>query len=163
VICIDAPPDLPQDGGYDLVALDQALERARDPAALLHSAVRLLSRGGRILVICANVRSSCFAVFGGRHWSGYAIAGARQQLTAEAVRRLCAGAGLRAERLRTRFAAKAWLESTRSWLRDWGAGSLLVSIVTGRWAVPAAIASLIEAIAVVRGRGALLIGELLRE
>lgn len=159
---ITASGKLPQDGNYDLIALDHALEYARDPGELLRAAANSLSPGGRILVIADNAGSSCFTVFGGRHWSGYSAGGVRQQLTADAVARLCAESRLRATRVSSRFAAAAWLDSARSWLRDWGVTSGLAAVLAGRWLIPAIVAGTLEAIAAFRGRGTILVAELVR-
>jgi len=146
----------------DCIALDFALECARDPGEMLGAAVKLLSPDGRIFVIAGNARSSCFAVFGGRHWSGYASGGVRQQLTARSIEQLCAATNMHASRVSSRFAATAWLDSARSWLRDWGTGSGLAAVLAGRWPVPVIVAGALEAFAVLRGRGTVLVAELVR-
>ena len=159
---ITSSGELPASGSYDCIALDFALERARDPGEMLGAAAKLLSPDGRIFVIAGNARSSCFAVFGGRHWSGYASGGVRQQLTARSITQLCAATNLHASRVSSRFAATAWLDSARSWLRDWGAGSGLAAVLAGRWPVPVIVAGALEAFAVLRGRGTVLVAELVR-
>ena len=153
---------LPAGGSYDLIALDFALESALNPGELLSAVAKLLSAKGRIFVIADNARSSCFTVFGGRHWSGYASGSVRQQLTDRSIARLCAQSSLHASRVSSRFAAAAWLDSARSWLRDWGAGSGLAAVLAGRWPVPVIVAGAFEAFAVFRGRGTVLVAELVR-
>lgn len=153
---------VPESGLYELILITRKLEQAVDPSELLRHACRLLSERGRAIVIVGNAGSSCFAVFGGRHWHGYQLAGTRQQLTQESLRRLSANAGLRIERLNTRFASHAWLQSTAYWLRDWGASRFLTGLITGRWLLPQAVAALLEGLAVARGRGTLLVAELSR-
>ena len=159
---VGAPGALPAAGEFELIVLDRALERASQPGEFLRAAARLLSPNGRILVVADNARSSCFAAFGGRHWQGYAAAGTRQQLTPASFDHLGAAAGLRVTHVKTRFAASAWLESTRAWLLDWGAGRGLVAVLTGRWLVPSAIAGVLESLALLRGRGAIVVAELVR-
>ena len=159
---ITSSGELPAGGSYDFIALDFALECALDPGKLLSAAAKLLSAEGRIFVIADNARSSCFTVFGGRHWSGYASGCVRQQLTARSIARLCATSSLHASRVSSRFAAAAWLDSASSWLRDWGAGSGLTAVLAGRWPVPMIVAGALEAFAVFRGRGAVLVAELVR-
>jgi hypothetical protein len=153
---------MPASGRYERVLLLHALESAAEPARLLARAASLLDAGGRVVVVAANAGSSCFAVFGGRHWCGYAPRGTRQQLTAEALNALAGRAGLRIARMATAWQAAAWLQSTERWLRDWGAGKWLIGLATGKWLLPQACAALLETIAVLRGRGALLLGEMVR-
>jgi hypothetical protein len=157
---IDGPEDLEQAGTFDLILIDHELENARDPGEMLRRAARLLTPHGQIVLIAANARSSCFATFGGRHWSGYRRAGARQQFTAQGIARLCTASGLRLSRLSTKFAASAWLDSAKFALKDWGAGRAFIAVLTGPWLVPALLACLIESISVLRGRGAALVARL---
>ncbi len=162
----DAPPEFRNPSGdgarYELIVLDLSLERALEPAELLREVARSLSTGGRIVVIADNAKSSCFAAFGGRHWWGYARPGVRQQFAAEGLAHLAAASGLQTRSIATRFSAKAWLESMKRWLRDWGAGAGLTAALTGRWLVPLAIAGAVESLAVLRGRGAVLVVEMVR-
>jgi hypothetical protein len=159
---IDAPEDLEQAGNFELVLIGRELENARDPGELLRNAARLLQPGGQILLTAGNACSSCFAAFGGRHWSGYRAAGVRQQFTARGIARLCAASGLRPRDLSTKFAATAWLESARLALRDWGAGRAVTAVLTGPWLVPALLACLVESVSVLRGRGAVLVARLVQ-
>jgi ubiquinone/menaquinone biosynthesis C-methylase UbiE len=162
VLHIDGSTSPPESGSYDLILMTRSLESAVDPSALLRHASRLLSDRGRAVVVGRNADSSCFTVFGGRHWSGYQFPGTRQQLTPDSLRRATANAGLRVEHLRTRFASNVWLRSTANWLQDWGAGPAIVSLFTGRWLVPQMVSALLETLAVARGRGSLLVVELKR-
>lgn len=161
-IHVDAAGALPERGSFELVVLDHALECALEPGALLRSAADLLAAGGRILVVTDNARSSCFAIFGGRHWTGYAPGRARQQLTAVGLERLCAQCGLHARRVSTQYAAQAWLDSARCWLLDWGIGRVPSALLAGRWFVPALLAGMVESLAMLRGRGVVLVAELER-
>ncbi len=160
VLVIDDSNSAPGTGPYEVILLPETLESSVHPAALLGQARKQLAASGRAIVMLGNAASSCFAVFGGRHWSGYQNPGVRQQLTSAALRRLCDIAGFRVARLETLFASDCWLDSTRNWLRDWGAGRALTFLLTGPWLVPQVVAALLEALAVARGRGALLIAEL---
>ncbi len=156
ILVIDDAASAPESGRYDFILLPRTLESADHPGALLTHARSLLAKGGQVIVNLGNAASSCFTVFGGRHWSGYQDPGVLQQLTPAAMQCLSASAGLRISRLETRFASDCWLRSTRNWLQDWGAGDLLIGLFTGPWIVPQLIAMLLEAQAVARGRGALL-------
>jgi SAM-dependent methyltransferase len=160
---VDTPDALPRDGSFELVVLDRVLERTPDPARFLLEAVRLLSDDGHLIVISDNAGSSCFAVFGGRHWSGYAASGVRQQFGAESLVRLCMASGLRTSRVSTRFSADAWLDSAGSWLRDWRVGRSLRAVLIGRWFMPLLVAGFLESLALLRGRGALLVTDLVRK
>jgi hypothetical protein len=154
ILVIDDAATVPESGRYDFILLPGSLESADDPSALLGHARSLLVERGEIIVILGNAASSCFTVFGGRHWDGYQNAGVRQQLTPTAMQRLSASAGLRIARLETRFVSGGWLRSTRNWLQDWGAGRALIGLLTGPWILPQFVAMLLEAQAVARGRGA---------
>lgn len=162
ILRADATARLPESGTYDLILLSRSLESADDPGARLRQAAGLLAPAGRVVVFAGNAASSCFAVFGGRHWNGYQLPQTRQQFTPEALRRLCANAGLRVAMQTTASAADAWLHSTANWLRDWSARPALVRLFTGRWLLPRAVAALLDGLAVARGRGALLVARLER-
>jgi hypothetical protein len=161
-LTVEDAASLPASGQYQELVLLHTLESAADPAGLLGKAARLVTDGGRILVVTANPGSSCFGIFGGRHWSGYARAGARQQLAPGSLRHLADVAGLRLARTATAYDSAAWLHSTRRWLRDWQAKPWLVALLTGRWLAPQAVAALLESVAQLRGRGNLLVGEMTR-
>ncbi len=154
ILVIDDAATVPESGHYDFILLPGSLESADDPNALLGHVRGLLAERGEIIVTLGNAASSCFTIFGGRHWDGYQNPGVRQQLTPKAMRRLSASAGLRIARLETRFGSRSWLRSTRNWLQDWGAGRALVGLLTGPWVLPQLAAMLLEAQAVARGRGA---------
>ncbi len=162
VFQVDRNESFPETGSFDLILLNGSLETAECPRAQLRRARHLLAAGGRAIVIAGNAASSCFSVFGGRHWNGYQFPGTRQQLTPNALHRLCENSGLRVRHLATGFASDAWLRSTANWLRDWGAREALVGLFTGPWLLPQAMAAGLEAIAVGRGRGSLLVAELER-
>ncbi len=157
---IDEGTPIPQTGHFDQILLPGTLETADDPAALLGQVRGLLAADGKVTVILNNAASSCFSLFGGRHWNGYQRPGVRQQLTPTALRRLSENAGLRTKMLGSRFASQGWLIATRNWLRDWGAGRALTGLLTGPWILPQLIATLLEVQALARGRGALLVAEL---
>jgi hypothetical protein len=160
ILVIDDAASAPKSGSYDFILLPGTLECAHHPGALLGHARSLLVKGGKVIVILGNAASSCFTVFGGRHWTGYQNPGVRQQLTPAAMQILSASAGLQIAKLETRFASEDWLRSTRNWLQDWGVGGLLTGLLTGPWILPQLAAMLFEAQAVARGRGASLVAEL---
>ncbi len=160
ILVIDERTPVPETGRFDVILLPGTLETADDPAVVLGQVRGLLAADGKVMVILNNAGSSCFTLFGGRHWSGYQRPGVRQQLTPAALQRLTKNAGLRTTRLGTRFASEGWLNATRNWLRDWGAGRALTGLLTGPWLLPQLIATLLEVQALARGRGALLTAEL---
>ncbi|MGH8196968.1 MAG: methyltransferase domain-containing protein [Steroidobacteraceae bacterium] len=153
---------MPESGGYDLILLSRYLESADDPSAALRRAAGLLAPGGRAVVIGSNAASSCFALFGGRHWNGYQFPQTRLQLTPAALRRASTNAGLRIIKIATESDAQAWLHSTANWLHDWDLSPALVHLLTGRWLLPQAVAALLEGLAAARGRAALLVAQLER-
>lgn len=154
---------LPEPGAYDLILLPRSLESALDPSALLTRVAGLLASGGRVVAIVNNAGSSCFAAFGGRHWSGYQYPNTRQHLTPQALRWLGSSVGLRIRELDTVFAPDTWLASMANWLRDWGASDGVIRLLSGRWLVPAAMTAILEGIAAMRGRGSLLVAQLARQ
>jgi len=160
--CTDPEHRLIEPGSYDLVLLSHSLESAQDPGTLLKQAAGLLTIHGRIVVVTSNAGSSCFGAFGGRHWSGYRFPWTRQHLTPDALGTLCKIVGLRLAELDTLFVADAWLTSATNWLQDWGANDRVIRLFTGRWLLPLAVASLLESVAVMRGRGSLLVAQLER-
>ncbi|MEX0734141.1 MAG: methyltransferase domain-containing protein [Steroidobacteraceae bacterium] len=162
ILCVTPADCIPESGGYDLILLSRSLESADDPSALLRQAAGLLAPGGRVVVIGGNAASSCFALFGGRHWNGYQFPQTRLQLTPAALRRASTNAGLRIIKIATESDAQAWLHSTANWLHDWDLSPALVHLLTGRWLLPQAVAALLEGLAAARGRAALLVAQLER-
>jgi len=168
VFCAGADPRSllsrdPGAGRFDRILLPLALESADDPAVMLAHAVSLLEAGGQADVLVGNASSTCFRLFGGRHWYGYRYPRVRQCFRAEGIRVLAARQGLGVSGTRTLFAPGAWLASARNWLRDWGAGRFLTALLTGPWGVPWLVASLIESVALLRGRGSVLVVHLQKE
>lgn len=150
-------------GDYDLIVLPHSLESAQRPEEFLRHIRSLLSPGGRVIVMVSNLDSSLYRVFGGRHWCGYDFPRTRQHFNANSLDRLCGNADLSIRKVTTLPVSRCWLSSTKNWLRDWKVAEGWVQFVTGLWLVPQALASVIEGIAQMRGRGSLLVAELERE
>ena len=130
---------------------------------MLAHAASLLEAGGQVDVLIGNNNSTCFSIFGGRHWFGYRYPQVRQSFRTEGIGTLAVGRGLQVADSQTLFVPGAWLVSARNWLRDWGAGRFATALVTGPWGVPWVVAALIESVAVLRGRGSVLVVHLQKE
>ncbi len=150
----------PEGQCFDHILLPLALESSSSPAQLLQRLRRMLKDDGTVDVVVGNVRSSCFEVFGGRHWFAYRFPGSRQHFSIRGIERLAEQAGFKVTGSRTVSAPEAWLQSVRNWLADWRASKLTTKLMTGGWVVPAAVAYLIEAVAAARGKGAILVARL---
>ena len=141
---------------HDLILLPLTLETVVDPYADMNALSALLSDVGRIVVVTYNAGSSCFCLFGGRHWAGYRYPQSRQHFTKEALTVLARDSGLTIRELRTSTASSIWLDSTRRWLQDWGSGPATTALLTGPWLMPQVISHVLEFTANVRGRGSIL-------
>jgi hypothetical protein len=145
-------------GGYDLILLDHSLERALAPRRLLLSARALLAPGGRVIVITHNTDSLAFRLFGGRHWCGYEFPRHRSLFAAAPLRALVRSIGMEVVSLTTSSYPAGWLRSLRNVGVDWGLPSPVMRALPA--ALPACAA--LEAFGRLRGRGGLLVAELLR-
>jgi hypothetical protein len=96
-------------------------------------------------------------MFGGRHWHGYRFPVSRQHFGGDSIAVLARKSGLRITQQRSAAAPAFWLLSMRNLLKDWGANSATIGIVTGRWLVPWLVAALLETLALLRGRAAILV------
>jgi hypothetical protein len=142
---------------FDRILLPLTLESCQHPAELLDHAAKLLADHGRIETVIGNTTSSCFRVFGGRHWYGYRFPASRQHFGVESMVVLAQKSGLRITKQRSVASPAFWLLSMRNLLKDWGANSATIGIVTGPWLIPWLVASLIEVIALMRGRASILV------
>lgn len=150
----------PQVSIFGHILLPLSLESSPEPTALLTHVESLLDKNGRVDVVVGNSASSCFAVFGGRHWCGYRWPDTCQHYTAKGIDVISRRAGLRVMNTRAVASPHAWLCSFRNLLQDWGAHGLVVTVLTGRWVFPWLVASAIEGVARLRGKGAVLIAQL---
>lgn len=165
VLCMDDvagghASDVPRqqvDDRYDLILLPLTLETAKNPIDVMRHVRSRLRSGGCAAIIVHNTDSSCFRVFGGRHWSGYRSVPAGQHFNSAALEHLSRSAGLRIMTSATSFCSAGWLASAAHWLRDWGARESVVKIFTAQWYLPQALAMVLEAFSVLRGRGSLLV------
>lgn len=144
----------------DRIALPLTLESSADPKALLEHARGLLADGGQLQIVVGNVGSSCFRAFRGRHWCGYRYPAANQYFALRSIEDAAKRAQLRVSSSRTAASAHAWLLSLRNLLEDWNAPRVVVALLTGRWLIPWAVASLVESVAAMRGRGAVLVAQI---
>ncbi len=144
-------------GHLDHLLLPLSPESSARPEALLRNAALLLDDGGKLDLVLANVDSSCFRTFGGRHWFAYRFPGTRQQFGVCGISRVADKAGFRVAKSTTFAAPAAWLLSTRNWLVDWRASKFTIALLTGRWVVPWIVAWLLERIALLRGRASILV------
>ena len=145
---------------FGRILLPLSLESSADAEALLRHVGSLLDEGGTIDVVIGNADSSCFAAFGGRHWCGYRWPDTSRHYSAKSIGTVASHAGMRVDETKSAASAHAWLNSLRNLLRDWGTNRFVVSVLTGPWLVPWLIASAVEGVALLRGRGAVLIAQL---
>ena len=154
ILVIDDAATVPESGRYDFILLPGSLESADDPTALLGHARSLLVERGEIIVTLGNAASSCFTVFGGRHWDGYQNPGVRQQLTPKpcSASRQVPDCELQDSRPGSRAGAGCARRATGC--RTGALAGRLSACSPARWILPQLAAMLLEAQALARGRGA---------
>jgi hypothetical protein len=139
---------------YDAVLLLHALEHAEDPLGELLSAYRLLRPGGLLGILTANTDSLVARLFQGRHWSGYDFPRRLCLFEAGVLRRMANQTGFHVDHMGTVGSPSAWVDSTVNLLQDWAAPSGLVPAARTGSVILNALAVPIEAMALLRGRGA---------
>lgn len=144
------------------ILIGNALELAPQPAEALVAALQKVEVNGRLVAWFHNVDSTCFRLFGGRHWAGYHTGRQLQFFGNQAIAKFGETAGVRLVKQESVFSCAMWLESVSDWLRDWNAPQGLITLVTGRWGLPWLLASFVEGVAHMRNRGALIFVELER-
>ena len=153
--------DLPREH-FDLVLVQNVLERQASPGAFVQTVSSLVRPGGRIAIVTPNTHSTSFRLFGGRHWAGYdfprhvALFGPRQ------IQRLAQESRLEVTSIATVAGAELWVRSARQFLADWGAPEWVRRRVDARARVARAALGAVEALAQRTGRGAWMIAVLRR-
>lgn len=143
---------------YDLILLNCVLERALVPRDLLLNARRMLAPDGRVVVVTLNTGSMEFALFGGRHWSGYHFPRHRNLFASAPLRALAQATGLEVVSLTTASHSAGWLRSLRNLALDWGLPTFVMRVLPAAWPGCAAL----EAVGRFRGRASLLVAVLRR-
>jgi hypothetical protein len=144
-------------GHYDLILMLRSLESASQPVALLQQLVPLLGDAGTIVIVTDNAGSSCFNVFGGRHWSPYRFPLTLQHFTKESLEALYRKSGLAVLSVHSSSSARVWMESCAVGLRDWGFAACATHVLENRWFLPTVLATVVEGVAQTRGRGSILV------
>jgi hypothetical protein len=141
---------------YDVILLNHALERAVAPRDLLLDARAMLSPEGRLVLVTHNTDSLQFALFGGRHWSGYQFPRHRNLFGLAPLRALVRNTGLEILSVTTGNNPAGWLRSLQNLGVDWAFPRYVMR------ALPAATLGCLamEAFARLRGRGGLLVAVL---
>jgi hypothetical protein len=160
VLRVEQPELASQDDSavYDVILLDHVLERTLSPRDFLVAAGRLLAPDGQLVVMTPNTGSTEFAVFGGRHWSGYDFPRHRSLFGAAQLRLLAAAAGLELRTVTTASDVRQWSRSVRNLAADWHVPTWVRGVLRFAWPVYAAV----EALARWRARGNVLIASLSR-
>jgi SAM-dependent methyltransferase len=141
---------------YHLAILIQTIEHVDNPRQVLESICRILTPGGRLVVVTDNVETLDFRLFGGRHWGGYHFPRHWNLFSKETLSKLAESAGFEVEEMATILSPVNWTYSVRNALVDYGALSWLVNRFSlqspGSLSVFTAFDALFQAL----GRGALL-------
>lgn len=158
VLLIDgsAPDSRRKPAQYDVILLGGQLERAVSPPDLLLEARGMLAPEGRIVVVTHNTDSLQFALFGGRHWSGYEFSRHRNLFGIASLQALARKTGLEIVSVTTASNPEGWRRSLRNLGTDWAFPGYLVRAL----AVTALAGRAVEAFARLRKRGGFLVAEL---
>ncbi len=144
------------DGQYDLILLIATIEHVGDPVRVLRAVERLLTPGGRVLIVTDNTDTLDFRLSGSRHWGGYHFPRHWNLFNRRSLRRLAETAGLEVAEETTICSPVNWTYSVRNALDDWGAPRALVERFSLSSPVPLGVFTLVDAAAVLLGRGTLL-------
>ncbi len=147
---------------YDLILLIMTIEHVAEPVSLVSTARQLLRPGGRLVIVTDNTDSLDFQFARGRYWGGYHFPRHWSLFCPATVHRLAQATRLDVERLTSMMSPVNWVYTVRNWLTGHGAPSLLVERFSLRSPLSLAVFTVIDRLAALAGRGAILQVELRR-
>ena len=133
-----------------------ATEPVAAPAEVLESVRRLVTPGGRLLIITDNTGSPDFRLFKRRHWGGYHFPRHLNLFDQSSLRRLAGRTGWEVAELTTMTSPVNWVYSIRNTLDDWGAPKGVVEQFSLEAAPSLSVFTAFDAALNAVGRGALL-------
>ena len=147
-----------EDSSVDLVYTLQTLEHVAEPDTFLRSIHRVLTPGGRLVVVTDNTRSFDFTLFRRRYWGGYHFPRHWYLFNKSNLRRLADKTGFDTEVIKTVVSPVNWVYSIHNALVGLGAPQWLVNRFTLKSTVSLGLFTLLDALLQFTGRGALLNG-----
>ena len=143
-------------GSFDLVFLLATIEHVSDPVAVLNAVSRLLTPGGRVVIVTDNTATLDRWIFGARHWGGYHFPRHWNLFERKTLQRLASKVSLEVVNIETIVSPVNWVYSIRNWLQDRGAPHWLYDSFSLKSALPLAVFTLIDLGFQIAGHGALL-------
>ena len=142
----------------DAVILIMTVEHLSDPATTLAQIAKLLSPGGRLLVVTDNAKSIDTHLFGKRTWGGYHFPRHTYLFDKHSLAKLAVNAGFTTLRIRTIVSPVNWVYSIRNWLVDRRWPNWLVNQFSLTKPIPLAAFTILDNVLCLFNRGALLQG-----
>jgi SAM-dependent methyltransferase len=132
------------------------IEHVEDPVEVLKRARRLLRPGGRLGIVTDNTGAPDASFGRSRHWGGYHFPRHFYLFNRRSLSQLASLAGFEVDRMGTMMSPVNWTYTVHNALDDWGAPRWIVDRFTLESAPALAIFSLVDLLAGLLGRGALL-------
>lgn len=142
--------------GYDFAIMIMTIEHVEDPVEVLKRARRLLRPGGRLGIVTDNTGAPDASFGRSRHWGGYHFPRHFYLFNRRSLSQLASLAGFEVDRMGTMMSPVNWTYTVHNALDDWGAPRWIVDRFTLESAPALAIFSLVDLLAGLLGRGALL-------
>jgi SAM-dependent methyltransferase len=141
---------------YDLALMIMTLEHLADPRFVLEATRDLLRPGGRLLIVTDNIDSPDAAIGRNRHWGGYHFPRHFYLFSRRSLALLSRQAGFEVDGIDTVMSPVNWTYTVRNLLDDWGAPGWMVNRFTLQSPGALAVFTVVDLLAGLLGRGALL-------
>lgn len=141
---------------FDFAVMIMTIEHLEDPASALESVSRILKPGGRLGIVTDNIRAPDAAFGRTRHWGGYHFPRHFNLFSRRSLTGLAKQSGFVVERIETMVSPVNWTYTVRNLLDDWGAPRWVVDRFSLESPGALTVFTMVDAIARLLGRGALL-------
>jgi SAM-dependent methyltransferase len=141
---------------YDFAIMIMTIEHVDFPLEVLKRTRDLLRPGGRLGIVTDNTAAPDARFGRGRHWGGYHFPRHFYLFNRRSLAKLATRAGFEVDRMGTMMSPVNWTYTVHNALYDWGAPRWIVNRFTLESAPALAIFSVVDILAGLLGRGALL-------
>lgn len=141
---------------YDFAIMIMTIEHVDFPLEVLKRTRDLLRPGGRLGIVTDNTAAPDARLGRSRHWGGYHFPRHFYLFNRRSLSRLAAKAGFEVDRMGTMMSPVNWTYTVHNALEDWGAPKWIVDRFTLESAPALAVFSVVDFLAGLLGRGALL-------
>lgn len=148
---LDLAPDM-----FDFALMIMVVEHVDDPQAILTEVHRVLKPGGAVGIVTDNIRSLDARLGKRRHWGGYHFPRHFNLFSQRSLGELAQRSGFTVERMETMVSPVNWTYTIHNYLTDHRAPQILTDRFTLRSPLALGVFTVVDQLARLTGRGALL-------